>query len=305
MRNFSFIFVLAFGLFACTSHTFGVDDQDATSGDAVSGDSSGRRDDTALPTSGKSCQNRCGNYSAVPGDCQCDEKCVAAGDCCGDHEKFCPLNSPAPTADAGSNTSPEVAQTNCVDKDGDGYCDSTAKLPGDCNDNNGNIHPGADECKADGTGNGVDDNCNGVVDEGCKAAATTTTTTTTATSGNNSLTVKYADSASRRLSYGVTSDVSSIPYVWTIGSWQTSDTFTVDLGNLQTPSSKCLYVRLNVDEPNSKWLCMANQINAAANITLNAFGKTYGTSSAQKISLGGGCSVIYAIAFDGATCPIP
>lgn len=47
--------------------------------------------------------------------------------------------------------------TSAIDTDGDGYGNDV-----DCNDNNPQIHPDADEeC------NGVDDNCDGKVDEGC------------------------------------------------------------------------------------------------------------------------------------------
>lgn len=47
-----------------------------------------------------------------------------------------------------------------TDADGDGtsWCN-------DCNDQNAGVHPGAAEV----CGNGLDDNCNGVVDEGCPA----------------------------------------------------------------------------------------------------------------------------------------
>ncbi len=46
-----------------------------------------------------------------------------------------------------------------LDQDGDGYTPNQ----GDCNDANPNVHPGTPEV----CGNGLDDNCNGLVDEGC------------------------------------------------------------------------------------------------------------------------------------------
>jgi hypothetical protein len=52
------------------------------------------------------------------------------------------------------------------DKDGDGYCEGATvgdQMGGDCNDNNAAISPNAPEL----CGNGVDDNCNGAIDEGC------------------------------------------------------------------------------------------------------------------------------------------
>ncbi|NUN14495.1 MAG: lamin tail domain-containing protein [Myxococcales bacterium] len=55
------------------------------------------------------------------------------------------------------------------DKDNDGYtpCAMEPQLV-DCNDNVNTVSPGApDVCGPSGTGNGVDDNCNGYVDEPC------------------------------------------------------------------------------------------------------------------------------------------
>ena len=95
--------------------------------------------------------------------------------------------------DASSNESSfsnEVSKTIAVvtyycDKDNDGYistsidgtCAGTGCEPvgcritagNDCNDNNGNIKPNASDTGC----NGIDDNCNGQVDEGYVAAATT------------------------------------------------------------------------------------------------------------------------------------
>lgn len=49
----------------------------------------------------------------------------------------------------------------CTDSDGDGYGSNCAAGP-DCNDNNSSVHPGAIELC-----NGVDDDCDNSVDEGC------------------------------------------------------------------------------------------------------------------------------------------
>lgn len=61
------------------------------------------------------------------------------------------------------------------DEDNDGFsiCGDVPALL-DCNDNNANVNPGrTEDCGADDTGNGIDDNCNGYVDEGCNPCTTT------------------------------------------------------------------------------------------------------------------------------------
>ncbi len=86
------------------------------------------------------------------------------------------LNYPAPSGYIADNTDSCDSDTNnwtsascssCADSDGDSYyvsCDRYQTINGpDCNDSNGNVHPGATEVC-----NGIDDNCNGTKDEGVK-----------------------------------------------------------------------------------------------------------------------------------------
>lgn len=72
--------------------------------------------------------------------------------------------------DAGRYHFRDGGATHCVpenpvdcDLDGDGYTPNQQ----DCNDSDPAIHPGAKECDATNTGDGVDNNCNQYIDEGC------------------------------------------------------------------------------------------------------------------------------------------
>ena len=56
-----------------------------------------------------------------------------------------------------------TSQNSCTKPDGYKAAAALTALSGDCDDNNINAHPGATEI----CGNGIDDNCNGQVDEGC------------------------------------------------------------------------------------------------------------------------------------------
>ena len=66
-------------------------------------------------------------------------------------------------ADGGGPTHCVPANPIDCDLDGDTYTPNQ----GDCNDNDPNIHPGAAECNANQNGDGIDNNCNQFIDEGC------------------------------------------------------------------------------------------------------------------------------------------
>lgn len=68
-----------------------------------------------------------------------------------------PLGDAGPE-DGGSDAGPRW----CIDNDGDGYGDGPGCIDFDCDDDDPSIHPGAEEVC-----NGIDDNCDFAVDEGC------------------------------------------------------------------------------------------------------------------------------------------
>ena len=60
-----------------------------------------------------------------------------------------------------------------IDHDSDGYCEHESECsdpehkPGDCDDKDPLINPGAPECNADGLGDGINQNCNSMADDTC------------------------------------------------------------------------------------------------------------------------------------------
>lgn len=314
MRKVISFVILALGLVACSPAHIDLNEDDAaTSADstlsadaAVSADSSSGREDVAQPVSGTSCLNRCNDYNKAA-TCQCDDKCVAQGDCCGDYNKQCLLQKP--TADAGNtavdadSSSPDTnqPQINCVDNDGDGFC-STSPKEGDCNDNDKKINPKElESCAPDGTGNGVDENCNGTKDEGCKAAVSNPAPTT---STSATVKVTYPGASYHDLmvyTYGSKSDVFS---GWTknVVSTGTSLELTVDVSEftcgLTINVANGAFVATPTVPKADKWICMGNGSSATkdsnANIQVTWGSKTFGNSDAIAYPTpnNSGCAVV-------------
>jgi hypothetical protein len=127
-----------------------------------------------LPDSeeGACLSGRCGAPCALGHECDDGNACNGI-ETCDFSLGFC-RPGPAPDCDDGERCTEDHCDpaAGCVhvllhDEDGDGYasvdadCDDPDTYGGDCDDANPDVHPGAPEI----CGNGIDDNCNGEIDE--------------------------------------------------------------------------------------------------------------------------------------------
>lgn len=96
--------------------------------------------------------------------CTLDSGCVAAPACANDTQCIQIWADDACKANVRCEAASSVCTFSILDKDRDGYAPQVCG-GGDCNDASGSVHPEANE-----SCNGIDDNCNGLVDEGGDSA---------------------------------------------------------------------------------------------------------------------------------------
>jgi Zn-dependent metalloprotease/subtilisin-like proprotein convertase family protein len=132
-----------------------------------------------------------------------------------------------------------------VDADGDGFGSSTTSVwcsavapsgfssqTGDCNDNNSLVNPNATEI----CGNGIDDNCNGLVDENTAALGVVASINGPIGVCKNQQGVTFSvDAVSNATNYAWT-----VPAGATIASGQGSTTITVNFSSTQTAGNICV-----------------------------------------------------------------
>lgn len=120
--------------------------------------------------SGGSCTSDCTPATAVT-DCASGESCSSFGMCVAPPDAGTRDAGP-PRSDGGADSPdlrPDCVIAGGIDADGDGYCATGPEV--DCNETEAAVSPGADEvCTDSMAGTPVDENCDGVLDEGCAYA---------------------------------------------------------------------------------------------------------------------------------------
>jgi Zn-dependent metalloprotease/subtilisin-like proprotein convertase family protein len=163
---------------------------------------------------------------------------------------FCSSTAPAGfstnTGDCDDvDASIQTSVTYYVDADGDGFGSSTTSIwcsavapsgfssqSGDCNDNSSLINPNATEI----CGNGIDDNCNGLVDENTAALGVVAAINGPSGVCKNQQGVTFSvDAVSNATNYAWT-----VPAGATIASGQGSATITVNFSSTQTAGNICV-----------------------------------------------------------------
>lgn len=206
---------------------------------------------------------------------------------CNGKDDNCNLTVDEGCASTPSGTNP-TGTAPTADTDKDGYPDG----PSDCAPMNAAVHPGQPEA----CGNGVDDNCDGVIDENCSTPAPSGTTTA-------KVELTYPDSVARTLNVQVYDDKSDLGGWWDKSVSSTTTALTVDLAAL--PTNVCGF-RINVTEgnPASSWLCAGNGSTASldpdAQVKVTFNGQTYGkaqlmTWSPLPLVPTSGCSALLKV----------
>lgn len=260
---------LVFGVIGCGSVDAGLDEEQA-----ASAADSGTPPDSGQPAATPAVDQDSDGVIR-PADCDDNRSSVHPwateicdgldNDCDGVVDEGCVVPQPTP------------AQT---DSDGDGFPNG----PEDCAPNNAAIHPGATEIC-----DGLDNDCDGVVDEGCPVQPPPSASTTSVARFE----IVYPDSLQRTLNIQVYDNKSDLGTWWDRSVSESDRDVVLELAAV--PSDICGF-RLNVTEgnPANSWLCMGNGSTASldpdASISITFRGVVYNKSSLRTWSAPGGTS---------------
>ncbi|MBI5370073.1 putative metal-binding motif-containing protein [Candidatus Uhrbacteria bacterium] len=281
--SFVFAVLAAFALTACGGVQADWDQPDGTSADAGAkpdSESSGGEVSTTA-TCNPAIQDCDGDGRIGQADCGPYDPSVYAGapELCDGKDNNCDGHT-----DEGCPAKPAAA----ADSDGDGYPDG----PQDCAPSNPSVHPGATEIC-----DGVDNNCDGVTDEGCSAA--------TIPPGNEaklSCTFTFTTDRQRTVNVQAYDTKADLGKWWDSSQTGSGKSITVELP--QVPKDICGF-RLNTAEgnPPTDWFCEGNgstaNLDPSTSVSCVFDGKSATKSGLKTWSAPGGtnagCSAVWVV----------